>query len=161
MMKCLSNPRGSRLCQLAAVPATIAALGATTSLLGSSTLPPPTITQARVDVSRLMFSTIPLEINPDPTELGVLKSSQQAESQVVLRNPGRGPIVIGRIETSCPCVRVAPGMFPVGPGEAKSLAVRFDPSDEPDFRGELSVIVTGYDGEARVAFANRVNLEVR
>ena len=108
-----------------------------------------------------MSSTFPLEINPDPTEMGVLKPGQQAELKIVLRNPGREPIAIRRIETSCPCVQVAPVMFRVGPGEVKSLAVRFDPSDEPDFRGELSVIVTGYDGEARVAFANRVNLEVR
>ncbi len=114
-----------------------------------------------MDVSGLTSSAFPLETNPDPSELGILNPDQQAESQVELRNLGREPILIGRIETSCPCVRVEPGMFQIGPGEAKSLAVRFDPADEPDFHGQLSVIVTGYDDAGRAAFGTRVNLEVR
>ena len=164
MMKSLPDPRGSRLFQLAAVPATIAALGAMFSLLGSGfwlLLPPSPIAQAKVDASPVMSSTIPLEIKPDPSELGVLKRGQQAESQIEVRNPGPSPFAIGHIETSCPCVRFAPGMFQVGPGEVKRLAVRFDPSDEPDFRGGLSVVVRGYDDVGQTAFETRVNLEVR
>jgi hypothetical protein len=69
-------------------------------------------------------------------------------------------MMIERIETSCPCLATTPGSIRISPGESKVLAIEFDPSAEPDFRGGLSVDVTGHAGE-RVAFHTLVNVDVR
>ncbi len=49
----------------------------------------------------------------------------------------------------------------IGPGEAKSLTVRFDPSAELNFRGGLSVEIAGIGTGERVVFRSQVDLEVR
>ena len=75
-------------------------------------------------------------------------------------NHGSKPVSIERIETSCPCLTITPGSFRIGPGEKKGAAVEFDPSAEPDFRGGLSIDVTGY-AAGGVAFHTLVRLEVK
>jgi hypothetical protein len=78
-----------------------------------------------------------------------------------LRNPGPRPVSVERIETSCPCIRVEPARFKVGPGEFAELVARFDPSHDPDFRGGLSIEVVGRSSRDFVLFRARVNLDIR
>jgi hypothetical protein len=49
----------------------------------------------------------------------------------------------------------------LGPSEAKGLRVAFDRAEAPDFRGALSVDVSGYDGKGETLFRTRAELEVR
>ena len=49
----------------------------------------------------------------------------------------------------------------VGPGEFAELAVRFDPSHDPVFRGGLSVEVDAIRATGEVAFLTTVHLEVK
>jgi len=102
----------------------------------------------------------PLEISPDPVDLGVLPPRESAQATISLRNRGPHPLRVQRIETSGPCLTTTPGPIWIGRGECKVLAVEFDPSEEPDFRGRLAIDVTGYDGDV-VAFHTLVELEVR
>ncbi|MBX6314538.1 MAG: DUF1573 domain-containing protein, partial [Isosphaeraceae bacterium] len=103
----------------------------------------------------------PLQVHPAPLSLGVLKPGQAAQASLTLRNPCPEPLTVERIETSCPCIRVAPQQpVRIEPGRAAVLGVSFDPSGEPDFRGGLSVDVTGYGASEAVLFRNRVLLTV-
>jgi len=79
---------------------------------------------------------------------------------VSLRNPQSEPVYLERIDTSCSCVKVTPASIQIGSGEMKNLLVRFDSSAEPNFRGGLSVEITGFGKGERVVFRSQVNLEV-
>jgi Protein of unknown function (DUF1573) len=141
----------------AALSATLVLAVATLSILGPSTsnhTPPP------VNLASSVGSHFPLEISPDPVLLGVVDRGQKAKAPFTLVNHGSQPVTVDRIETSCPCLTATPGSIRISPGERKVLAVEFDPSAEPDFRGGLSIDVTGYEGE-RETFHTHVNLNVR
>ena len=58
------------------------------------------------------------------------------------------------------CVNVGPVPVCVGPGEGNVLTVGYDPTDDPDFSGRLSVEVTGLDAAGRAAFLAHVEFEV-
>lgn len=61
-----------------------------------------------------------------------------------------------RVESSCPCVAVAPAAFEVAPGGSVALAVARDLADEPDFRGGLAVEVVGRAADGRALGIARV-----
>jgi len=102
----------------------------------------------------------PLEISPGQLSLGVVKSGQKARGEFTLVNRGSKPVVIDRIETSCPCLITSPRLMRVDPGTARSLTVEFDASSEPDFHGGLSIEIVGYT-DGRVRFSSQAKLEVR
>ena len=53
---------------------------------------------------------------------------------------------------AAPCLTVGPVPVSIGPGEEKVLTVDYDPADDPEFSGRLSVEVTGLDEAGRAAF---------
>jgi hypothetical protein len=101
-----------------------------------------------------------LAASPDPIALGSLRPGQGAEGTLGLRNPGDEAVEVASVETSCPCIRASPPALSIAPRGAGSLTLAFDPSDEPGFRGMLSVEVTGWTADRRVAFRTRAELEV-
>ncbi len=136
-------------------PAFVLAVSAL-SILGSSTpnhTPPPS------NLASSAGKPFLLEISPDPVSLGVVSSGQKARASLTLLNRGPQPVTVERIDTGCPCLRTKPEWIRIAPGEAKVLAVEFDPSAEPDFRGGLSIVVTGW-AAGQVAFHTQVKLEV-
>jgi len=140
----------------ASIPAAVGFCTLLLPLLGpspSTHTPHPTIESTR--------ARFPLEISPDPVDLGVLPPGRSAQATISLRNPGPRPVSVERIETSCPCIRAEPASFKVGPGELAELVTRFDPSDDPDFRGGLSIEVVGRSPRDFVLFRARVDLEIR
>jgi hypothetical protein len=92
--------------------------------------------------------------------LGVVGIGQEARADLTLANPGSQALTIERVETSCSCLTIAPRSIRIAPGESKTLSLEFDPSEEPDFRGGLSIDVTGF-AAGGVAFHTRAKLEVR
>lgn len=102
-----------------------------------------------------------LIVSPDPIALGTLAPGESARSTVTLRNPTSEAVSVERIETSCPCILVSPTSIVVGSGESSALTIEFDPTDEPEFRGGLSVNVVGKEATGRVALRGRVEVEVR
>lgn len=103
---------------------------------------------------------LPIEIRPDPISLGTLDPGQSAVAKFTLRNPGSHPVIVARVETSCPCLKVVDQPTSIGPGQAADLTVKFDPTNDPDFRGGLSIDVIGRDPMGRIVFQTRAKIEV-
>jgi hypothetical protein len=101
-------------------------------------------------------------LDPDPINLGVLKPGQSVEVTLTLQNPRSAEaLTVERVETSCSCVSVSPLPTRLESGESDSLAVKFDASKEPDFRGRLSVKLTGLGANESTLFETRLNVEVQ
>ncbi|MGC8643870.1 MAG: DUF1573 domain-containing protein [Isosphaeraceae bacterium] len=83
-----------------------------------------------------------------------------ARVSLALKNQSARPLAVERIETSCPCLTVGPMAVRVEPGRVVQLTAVLDPSEEPDFRGPLSVSVVGRGG-GRYLFRTWVDVEVR
>lgn len=84
-------------------------------------------------------------VEPDPIAFGALKPGQHAAIKVTVRNPLSESATIQRVETSCPCIHLAPLPICIPPGQDAELTVCYDPDDEPNFRGDLSVNIKGFD----------------
>lgn len=116
---------------------------------------------ARPNPSRSNKQPFPIEISPDPFEIGRISPGQSARATFVFRNAGSQVMTIRRIETSCPCLVVDPTAVEVGSGESTILSARFDGSEDPGFRGRLSINVKGFDAMEKLVFSTSVNLEVK
>jgi len=102
-----------------------------------------------------------LEIRPDPISLGVIEAGTPGKAALTLRNPGSVPLTLERVETSCSCIRVETVPVRIDACGSVDLAVVFDPTSEPDFRGGLSVDLTGRMPGGATLFHTQVNLLVR
>lgn len=100
-----------------------------------------------------------LVIVPDPISIGTLKPGQVARVKATLRNPRTESVRLDRVETSCPCVSVE-SLPTIAANGTSEIEVVFNPSEEPDFRGALSVELIGKDDGAKSLFETRANLEV-
>jgi len=120
-------------------------------LLGSCSLEPATSGRSPTNL---------LTVKPHPLSLGKLRPHQPASASIHFHNPGRAAVVIGRVETSCDCIRLGPLPLTIGPDGDATLGVTFDPSAEPAFRGGLSVEVAGWNPEGLAVFRTRVLLDV-
>ena len=92
--------------------------------------------------------------------LGVVRRDRTSRVTLLLKNQSARPLAVERIETSCPCVTVGPKVVRLAPGRVVKLTAVLDPSEEPDFRGPLSVSVVGRGG-GRCLFRTWVDAEVR
>lgn len=143
---------------LIASPPALMALGVLTLYLRSSTTPNPTLPPLNSPGSAKAH--FPLEISPDPIELGVLDPGESAEATLLLRNPRAEPILVVKIETSCDCVSAKPGSLQFGGCETRTLTLSYDPSAAPIFEGRLGVVITGYMSGDNVAFRTGIRLRV-
>ena len=91
-------------------------------------IPPP---PPPFEVSKHDGSHFPLEISPDPISLGTLDPGRSAIAKLTLRNSGSHPVIVARVETSCPCLNVAEQSTNIGPGRPPDLTVKFDPRTIP------------------------------
>ncbi len=91
--------------------------------------------------------------------LGEVYPGEQAEAFLSVQNAEDATVTIDRIETSCLCVNVGAVPVVLGPHEMKDLKVTFNPLNDPEFEGRLSVEVTGYLTDGRIGFRTRVNVE--
>ena len=113
------------------------------------------------DLANTTGQRFPLEINPDPIDLGSLSQGESARASLRLRNCQDDPVTLARVETSCPCIAVDPLPILIAPRETQAVTVSFDPSSETNFQGGLRIDVVGYDKSGLVVLKTRVGLEVR
>ena len=59
-----------------------------------------------------------LEIVPGAIDIGNVKNSDSFTRRIAIRNHGTGPVVIGRVRTTCSCVLFKPEKTEVPPGES-------------------------------------------
>jgi len=101
----------------------------------------------------------PIEISPHPVLLKISSQLGSARATITLCNPSTEPVIVERVETSCPCIEVSPVPLEVEPAGKSDLGVTFDPSFDPDFKGDLRVHLSGYDERDRLLFRTYVDVE--
>jgi len=92
--------------------------------------------------------------------LGALRPGESTEKSLSVRNTQDEAVTIERAETSCHCVNVGRVPVRLEPHETANLPVTFDPSEDPDFAGRLSVEVICYLTDGSISFQTKVNVEV-
>ena len=102
----------------------------------------------------------PLAISPDPLCLGTLEAGGAATASLTAQNHGREALILERVESSCPCVSVGPVPVQIAAGGSALLAVTVDLAGEPDFRGGLTVDLTGNATDGATMFHTEVRLMV-
>ncbi len=156
----LEGSRCRRALSFAALPAGAALVLTALCSLGvptSDQAPPPAAVSAVGDAKQ----HFPFAIDPDPIFFEDLPAGKSAQAPLLVRNTQALPLTLNRIETSCSCVGAWPVPIEIGPGESKTLSVTFDSPSEPDFEGGLSVEITGYLADGKVAFRTLAKLEIQ
>jgi Protein of unknown function (DUF1573) len=122
--------------------------------MGSDSGRPPTAQTNLVDREDAGF---PVTVSP---RFVVFAAGDRGEVAVSARNRSMRTIAIARVDSSCPCISVAPSRGRIEPGETESFSVAFEPeADEPDFDARLVVNVTGYSADGAVAFRMRAGVD--
>lgn len=102
----------------------------------------------------------PIAVHPSPVILGNLPPGRRADVTVRLENRGSNEILISWVETSCPCISGEGLPLRIAAHGAAALELVYRP-EAPDFRGDLSVELSGLTEDREVAFRTKVNLSVR
>jgi tetratricopeptide (TPR) repeat protein len=95
-----------------------------------------------------------------PVDLGVLAPGLSGRANFLILNPLRKAVVIDRVTTSCPCVRIMGLPVQIQPSDSAEVTVLFDPTEDRNFRGSLSVHVIGEDQGGTPLFETLVNVTV-
>ncbi|MFI5456162.1 MAG: DUF1573 domain-containing protein [Isosphaerales bacterium] len=156
MLTSFARFRSRRLLLFAGPPAALAAVGAALSSLGSSRSDQVT----RAGPASGAEQRFPLAISPCPIIFEAYESGESAQTSLVVRNTQSVALTLERIETSCSCIGIAPVPIEIGPGEPRTLNVTFDSSSDPDFEGGLSVEISGYLSDGKIAFRTQAKVEV-
>jgi hypothetical protein len=104
-------------------------------------------------------SAFPLEVSPDPIEIGALGAGESRLVSVNLRNTRNTELMLDRIVTSCPCVRVEQVPARIAPAETASLKIRVDGESESNYGDWLAVEIGGYLPDGTVAFRMKVRFQ--
>ena len=102
-----------------------------------------------------------LIVEPGEVFLGTIEPGRCITTPVTVRNRGDAPIVVARINASCPCVRITPASVNLDAGGSACLSVVYDSTEEPEFRGALAVLVTGLSEDRVLLFRVVVHVEVK
>jgi len=102
-----------------------------------------------------------LIVEPDPVSFGVLEAGHASRARIALRNLTSQPVVLTRLEMSCPCLRTRSLPARLEPHGSATLSLDYDPADDPAFHGRLSIIVIGRDEGDVLVFRSRANLDIR
>lgn len=101
----------------------------------------------------------PSVLQTEAVSLGTLKPGESAQAELVLRNPLPCPVVVNRVETSCPCVVLTELPKSIEPQQPAVLDVSYT-HERPDFRGGLAVKLVGRDPDGKELFRTEVSLFV-
>jgi hypothetical protein len=102
-----------------------------------------------------------LSVQPDPIALGAIPAGKPASGRFTVSNPTTQQVHVDQIDTTCECLKLTPTTFDVESGGSIEIQARFNPDHDPQFRGSLSVGLTGYGGASVPVFRTRITLEVR
>jgi Protein of unknown function (DUF1573) len=94
-------------------------------------------------------------------DLGTVSQGTSGQAEFLLRNPSSEPIVIGRVEKSCPCLNIRLFGTAIPPGAELRGEALLDMSREPSFTGNLAIDLRGKTSEEKSAFEMVVLADVR
>ncbi len=100
-------------------------------------------------------------VSPNPLDLGTLAPGASARATIVLRNPGETTLLVDRVEAGCGCMRVRKERLRVEPGGSAQLEVEYVPDEDPNFRADLSVALTGFGLKNAILFQCDVSVSVQ
>lgn len=101
-----------------------------------------------------------LIVSPSEIDLGKVEQGAQKRLALNLRNPGTKPVRVGRIQTSCSCLRLEL-LDPDIPAEDYVPAeLQLDMRKEPDFVGGLRIDVAVWESAGELAFRLTVDVDV-
>ena len=101
-----------------------------------------------------------LVVEPGFLDLGVVGPWRPIKRTIVLSNPCDREIVVSKVDVSCACVVVSPRVLRLPAGAVAELHVSFDPTEEPDFRGNLLLKIAGLDSVGQEVFLVQISLVV-
>jgi hypothetical protein len=94
-------------------------------------------------------------------DLGSVPQGTSGRATFLLRNPSSQPIVIGRLEKSCPCLDIRLSGTAIQPGAELKGEAFLDMSREPSFTGNLAIDLRGKTSEDKSAFGIVVLADIR
>jgi hypothetical protein len=101
-----------------------------------------------------------LEVHPAIFDLGTVSQSGRASFSIRFRNKRATPIVVDRIEVSCPCLECRQPRFTLPGMQSMEAHFDMDLSKEPLFFGDLLVQIKGLDPAGRKLFSSQARLTV-
>ncbi len=130
-MKGIILPRGSGALAIIAAMLALSAWGFLSGSLPSRGMRVPIVPDP-IPANTESQGGLALRLQPSEVSMRTVRAGGFAESNSVVLNLSAKWIEVTAIETSCPCLSVAPNHFRMRPGEAKKLTIRLDLSEEPD-----------------------------
>lgn len=84
----------------------------------------------------------------------ILEKDGKVTHTFIIKNMGKAPMVINKIEASCGCTTSAYSKKPIAPGETTEVKITFDPTDRPGIFSKAISIYTN-------ATSKSLNLRIR
>lgn len=97
---------------------------------------------------------------PSLVSLGVLRPGEPGRGTFSLRNDSKLVVIVDHVESTCPCVAISPLPIRIASKKTVNMEVLFEPQEESDFRGSLSVELSGKGSGSEILFRMRVELSV-
>lgn len=92
-------------------------------------------------------------------DMGVISARGSNEIAFTVRNPGTESVILGRVKSSCPCLRLKMPQV-IAPMADTPVRALLDLSREPDFVGDLAIDVQALTTAGEVGFALKVDVQV-
>lgn len=93
-------------------------------------------------------------------DLGVVRQGQVASLNFWLKNSGKSPIEVSKIQGSCECLELKLSQPLIEPGQRALAEARYDGAREPDFVGSLQIEVELLDAKATKVGQVNIPIEV-
>lgn len=101
-------------------------------------------------------------ISTAPISFGTLAPGQHANTMIHLENHLSIPVTICSYQTTCPCLRLLNSPITIQPHQTQSLPLEFVPhGDDRDFRGTLSVGISGLDSRGTQVFLTTAAIRIQ
>jgi hypothetical protein len=94
-------------------------------------------------------------------DLGTVASGSSSNFEFSLRNLGSRRVLLGPVQTSCPCLRVILARAVVDPSEDLEGNATLDLNGEPEFVGNLAIQVRGLTTTGQDAFRMQIRARVK
>jgi hypothetical protein len=102
-----------------------------------------------------------LIVSPEIIDMGEVRAGGSKAVAFTVTNAGPAPLTVGRVDTSCDCLRVLVPKDIIVAGEMVEAVAAVDFSGDPGFSGSLLIEVLGREGETMTAFTMAVHVRVR
>lgn len=84
-----------------------------------------------------------IRFNKQDYDFGIIQLKNEVEYSFEFSNPGKTPLVINNVKTSCGCTAVEWTRRPVKPGNHGTITVRYDAATPGIFHKEITVYYNG------------------